>query len=271
VARQWERERSSGAIALRDGTAAGYLIGAPASNDNRGGTRISADIAGHASAEPELARDLFAAAAERWHGDGQDRFAVVVPAHDAALVDAWFRVGFGLQFATAVREATAESPVDADVSIRPGTPDDLVHLARFDRELWLHQTRSPSFSGLDVPELAGFEDDWREDTFDSPDTFWPFLVERAGDVIGEALLYRRPTGDLRVPEENVDLAHAVVDPAARGSGAGLALTAFVLGWAHEHGFRSITTDWRSVNLLSSRFWPNRGWRPTYLRLYRAVP
>lgn len=271
VARQWEREGSSGAIALRDGAAAGYLIGAPASNDNRGGTRIYSDIAGHASAEPELARDLFAAAAERWHEDGQDRFAVVVPAHDAALVDAWFRVGFGLQFATAVREATAESPVDADVSIRPGTPDDLVHLARFDRELWLHQTRSPSFSGLDVPELAEFEDDWREDTFDSPDTFWPFLVERAGDVIGEALLYRRPTGDLRVPEENVDLAHAVVDPAARGSGAGLALTAFVLAWAHEHGFRSITTDWRSVNLLSSRFWPNRGWRPTYLRLYRAVP
>jgi len=66
VARQWEREGSSGAIALRDGAAAGYLIGAPASNDNRGGTRIYADIAGHASADPELARDLFAAAAERW-------------------------------------------------------------------------------------------------------------------------------------------------------------------------------------------------------------
>ena len=63
----------------------------------------------------------------------------------------------------------------------------------------------------------------------------------------------------------------VVDPAARRSGAGLALTAFVLAWAHEHGFRSLTTDWRSVNLLSSRFWPKRGWRPTYLRLDRAVP
>ena len=33
----------------------------------------------------------------------------------------------------------------------------------------------------------------------------------------------------------------------------------------------MTTDWRSVNLLSSRYWPRRGFRPQYLRLYRAVP
>ena len=33
----------------------------------------------------------------------------------------------------------------------------------------------------------------------------------------------------------------------------------------------MTVDWRMVNLLSSRFWPRRGFRPQYLRLYRAVP
>jgi GNAT superfamily N-acetyltransferase len=271
VAAQWERDGASGAIVLRDGAPAGYLVGARVSGDNRGGTRILADLAAHATAEPELARDLFAAAASRWHDEGETRFAVVVPSHDAALVDAWFRVGFGLQFATAVREATPEAAVDAGVTIRPATPDDLPHVARFDRELWLHQARSPSFSGQDVPALDVFEDDWREDTFDSPDTFWPFLVERAGEPVGVVLLYRRPTGDLRVPERNVDLALAVVDPAARGTGAGLAIAGFVLSWSHEQGFRSVTTDWRSVNLLASRFWTNRGFRTTYLRLYRAIP
>jgi hypothetical protein len=30
-------------------------------------------------------------------------------------------------------------------------------------------------------------------------------------------------------------------------------------------------DRRMVNLLSSRFWPRRGFRARYLRLYRAVP
>ncbi len=47
--------------------------------------------------------------------------------------------------------------------------------------------------------------------------------------------------------------------------------AHALNGAHERGFRSMTVDWRSVNLLSSRFWPRRGFRPQYLRLYRAVP
>jgi hypothetical protein len=52
---------------------------------------------------------------------------------------------------------------------------------------------------------------------------------------------------------------------------GLALNAYAFAWAQEHGFRSMTVDWRSVNQLSSRFWPRRGFRPQYLRLYRAVP
>ena len=99
----------------------------------------------------------------------------------------------------------------------------------------------------------------------------PARLDVSRTVAGHALLYRRPEGDLRVPEGNIDLAHAEVREELRGRGVGLALTAHVLGWAHDHGYRSMTTDWRSVNLLSSRFWPRRGFRPQYLRLYRAVP
>ena len=85
------------------------------------------------------------------------------------------------------------------------------------------------------------------------------------------LLYDRPRGDLRVPEQNIDLAHVVTLPEVRGSGVGLALTAAALNWAHERGYHSMTTDWRSVNLLSSRFWPKRGFRAQYFRIYRSVP
>ena len=31
------------------------------------------------------------------------------------------------------------------------------------------------------------------------------------------------------------------------------------------------TDWRVTNLLASRFWPRRGFRTTFLRLYRHIP
>ena len=55
------------------------------------------------------------------------------------------------------------------------------------------------------------------------------------------------------------------------SASAIALFAHAMNWTHERGFRSMTVDWRSVNLLSSRFWPRRGFRPTYYRLYRRVP
>jgi GNAT superfamily N-acetyltransferase len=96
-------------------------------------------------------------------------------------------------------------------------------------------------------------------------------IDVDGQVAGHALLYKRPTGDLRVPAGNIDLAHAVVHEDFRGRGVGLALSSHVLRWAHDRDYLSMTTDWRSVNLLSSRFWPRRGWRPQYLRLYRAIP
>jgi GNAT superfamily N-acetyltransferase len=265
IEREWARQGASGVIA--DG---GYLIGSVASNTNTGATRILVDLAGHAVEEPELARDLYAAAAERWVAQGQTSHAVVVPSFDRDVLDAWFRLAFGVQFAYAVRETAPQPAVDGGVTIRPGMPDDLEHVARFDWLLWDHQARSPSFSGNAVPPVEEFRAEW-SDLWDDPDLYTHFVAERDGRVVGHALLYRRPAGDVRVPEANIDLAHAATEPDVRGSGAGLALTAHVLAWAHERGFRSMTTDWRSVNLLSSRFWLRRGWRETHYRLYRAVP
>jgi hypothetical protein len=30
-------------------------------------------------------------------------------------------------------------------------------------------------------------------------------------------------------------------------------------------------DWRMTNLEASRFWPRRGFRETFLRVYRSIP
>jgi hypothetical protein len=50
----------------------------------------------------------------------------------------------------------------------------------------------------------------------------------------------------------------------------LALTAASFAWAKERGYPAMVTDWRVTNLLSSRFWPRRGFRTTFLRLHRYV-
>ena len=62
-------------------------------------------------------------------------------------------------------------------------------------------------------------------------------------------------------------------PQLRGSGAGLALTEAAFAWAHEQGYATMVTDWRETNLFasSSRFWPARGFRRSFLRLYRSIP
>ncbi|HEV7639795.1 MAG TPA: GNAT family N-acetyltransferase [Gaiellaceae bacterium] len=250
-----------GVVATRGGAAVAYLAG-----------EVKGEIAmvgfgGHAASEPEALRDLFAVLAERWDAS---RFAVAVPASDGGLIDTWFRLAFGCQFIWAVQETRHAEPVEFGGTIRAGTPDDLELVAELDEILWLLQARSPSFSGLTVGPRDAFREEWKnlwqEEEFPAH-----FVAMRDGRAVGHALLYSRPEGDLRVPAGNIDLAHAATLDDARGTGVGLALAHHVLGWAREHGFRSMTTDWRSVNLLSSRYWPRRGFRPQYLRLYRAVP
>jgi hypothetical protein len=250
---------AEGHVATRGGSAVAYLGGAV------DGDMARWLFAGHAAREPEALRDLFALQAEEL---AVSRFMLTVPAGDPELVDAWFRLAFGCQAVWAVKEVEPFE-TEFDGAIRPAEPNDVDELFVFDEILYEHQQATPSFSGFPTPPAADLRAEW-DDVWED-DKFVPFVAERDGEIVGLLGLYRRPEGDLRVPANNIDLAFAATRGEVRGSGAGLALTAHGMRWAAEHGFRSMTVDWRSVNLLSSRFWPKRGFRPQYLRLYRAVP
>lgn len=265
VERSRAAEGASGAVGLRGGEVVGYLLGGR--REDPLGAHLWVDVAGFAVREPEVARDLYAAAARRWVEEGLTRHFVFVPALPD-LIDPWFRLTFGASAALAARETAVET-VETDVVVRPSTPDDLEAAAGYDRLLWAHLTQAPSFSELVVPGDEEFVDDWR-DTWDE-EQFTHFVAEREGAVVGHLLLYRRPEGDVRVPPSSIDLANCATDPEARGSGAGLALTAHALTWAHERGYETMITDWRMSNLEASRFWPRRGFRETFLRLYRSIP
>jgi GNAT superfamily N-acetyltransferase len=249
-----------GAVATRGGVAVAYVI----ATVEDGVAKIGA--AGCAASEPDAVRDAYGYAAAPW----PSRHQVFVPASERELMDAWFRSAFGCQAMQGVQEAAPREPVDFGGTIRESTPDDLRTLAELEQVLWQLQVEPPSYSNMTLPPIEEHEEGWSE-LWDGSDRHWSFVAERDGRAVGGIVMYRRPTGDLRVPERNVDLAFAATWADVRGSGAGLAMTAHVLNWAHEQGFRSVTTDWRSVNLFSSRFWPRRGFRPTHYRLYRALP
>ena len=100
------------------------------------------------------------------------------------------------------------------------------------------------------------------------------MAEHEGDVVGSAVgcaieLSSTHTS-LALPRGAAFLAFAAVFPERRGLGAGRALGERVLTWARDAGYPWVVTDWRMTNLLSSRAWPQLGFRPTFYRLFRAI-
>jgi GNAT superfamily N-acetyltransferase len=73
------------------------------------------------------------------------------------------------------------------------------------------------------------------------------------------------------PDSAAILGYAATLPEFRGRGVGVALTEAVFEWARKGDYSTIIVDWRVTNLLSSRFWPRRGFRESFIRLYRSIP
>jgi GNAT superfamily N-acetyltransferase len=263
VEREWRLEGASGVFA---GNA--YLFASPL--HVRGTTWMRVGIAGQAiEGDREPMRDVYAVAGRRWLDEGLTEHDVFVPSYDAELVDAWFRLSFGASAVLAIRETgpKIEEPFDGDVTIRRGTPHDFEEAARLDIEMTEALREAPSFSKLPLQTQAELATEWHEEISELDELF---VAERDGRILGLLLLYRRPP-DLRVAPNSIDLAQASTEPEARGTGVGRALTEHAIGWAHDNGFPVMTTDWRMTNLWASRFWPKRGFRPAFLRVYRSIP
>ncbi len=263
---------ASGAVAFRAGVPVGFVLGAPKPSP-LWGPNVWIEAAGQAVADPEVMRDLYSVAAARWVDEGRTAHYVLVPAHDAELVRAWFRLGFGQQHAHAIRPATGPtSTTPPRCPVRRAIRADVPVLARLDVELPAHHGRSPTFSAGRVGTVEESLAAWTED-IDNTD-YVTFVAERDGEVIGSAIgcALEKSSTHLgpALPDNAGFLAFAAVFPHARGTGAGRALGEAVIDWATRSGFDSVVTDWRVTNLLSSRAWPALGFSETFLRLHRLI-
>jgi GNAT superfamily N-acetyltransferase len=266
-------DEASGAVAIRGGSVVGYLLGTPREGPTWG-PNAWVEPAGHAVSETEVVRDLYAFAATRWVDEGRTSHYAVVPASDPALVDAWFRLGFGQQHVHAIREAPGV-PLTVGlpgVEIRRAAREDIEALAELELVLPAHQMQAPVFSTLAPPTLEGARAEWDED-FDNP-AFANFVAVRDGRVVGSAVGCSATESSLHAgiarPDDAAHLGFAAVRAEARGAGVGRALGTTVLDWAAAEGYRRVVNDWRATNLLASRTWPQLGWRPTFFRLHRAI-
>jgi ribosomal protein S18 acetylase RimI-like enzyme len=268
------RAGASGAVAHRNGQALGFLLG-NRRDDEVWGPNVWVEVAGHAVQDAEATRDLYAHAAQRWVDEGRHRHYVLVPVGDPALVEAWFRLGFGQQQAHGIREVPeqTENNLPRGLEIRAPRFEEVEELMDVDLALPAHQREAPVFSDRPLPTREEQRKEW-EDTLargeetvfvaywnDSPVACWSF-------VPAELSSQHRGLGR---PQRACYLGFAVTVPEARGSGIGTALTEEGFAWAAEQGYKVMVTDWRVTNLLASRFWPQRGFRTSFLRLYRSIP
>jgi len=263
---------ASGAVATRGGNIAGFLLGAPKAS-TVWGPNVWIDAAGHAAAEPELVRDMYALAAARWVQESCRAHYVLAPASDDNLLRAWYRLGFGQQQAHAVRPLPDTAPAaPPKVVVRRARRGDLPALARLEVELPRHHSLSPTFSASPVPSYEECLAGWEED-FDDP-AYATFVAEFEGAVIGSSIGCRLEVSSSHPPITRPDhagfLAFAAVFPHARGLGAGRALGEAVIAWTAQAGYACVATDWRVTNLLSSRTWPRLGFEESFLRLHRLV-
>ncbi|HSB39743.1 MAG TPA: GNAT family N-acetyltransferase [Gaiellaceae bacterium] len=272
--RVWRGEAASGAAGLRDGRLVGYLVGARREHPVWG-KNTWVEAAGHAAEEAEDVRDLYGLAAARWVDEGRPRHWAVVPAHDTALLDAWWRVGFGQQHAHGIREVPAEVEVrvPGGYEIRGPREDEIEQLIELDLTLPEHQQRAPVFGGLGLPTREESREEWLKTLAGDEETI--LIGAHEGRPVAcwayVDVTHSNEHRGLVRPDHACFLGFAATLPEARGSGIGVALTQAGFAWAAEQGYPTMLTDWRVTNLLASRFWPQRGFRTSFLRLYRHIP
>jgi hypothetical protein len=175
---------AAGTVAEVDGEVTGFLLGQPKANPVWG-ANVWVEAAGHAVAEAETIRELYAVAATSWVERGLNAHYVLVPAQDAASVDAWFRLGFGQQHVHGIREVGEPATPPPGITIRVARRSDIPVLAQLDLELTRHQGLSPTFSGITLPTMAETVADW-EESFDD-EGFRNLVAEHDGRVVGAAI------------------------------------------------------------------------------------
>ncbi len=282
----WHAAGAQGVVAFADGRMAGYLIGAP-QIDTRIGRTASVELAGHALApgqDADLYRDLYAALSPDWLAMGLFTHHITLPVADIHALAAWFQLTFGAEKAFGLRALTdadlttaARAMMDGEsddepLIIRRATLDDLEAIVAVADAVPRYQAGPPIYAPFPPEEMRAPElrADFTELLTDPKIALW--LAWHGERVVGYQLYIPEAADDANplVPERCVELAVGATLPGERGHGVGRALTARGLAWARSEGYDVCLTDWRTANLLSSRFWPRQGFRPTVYRLARRI-
>jgi ribosomal protein S18 acetylase RimI-like enzyme len=272
-----EKPFAEGVAAVDGGRLLGYLIGDLAL-DMLWGRSAWVRLPGCALAEgenTEIIRDMYAVQGDKWlHGFGVNFHFAVMSTSDPALLHTWYSLSFGIEHMHGLMDLAdwqmAEPPVTAGITVRRATPEDRGVLEYLSDVIWKQQIQAPCWAIQPPERVEEQRKKWGEQVDDETASLW--LAFRDGEPVGIQGFYpgEPDASDLLTPDSCIELCIAATRPEARGMGVGSRLFYEGLREAKEKGTRYALTDWRSTNLLSSRFWPKMGFQPAAYRLVRRV-
>jgi len=272
---------TTGVVALRNSSLAGYLIGRvellsdPLSvraliDPPRMGRVVSHAVSrdGGTDAYRDTYRELYAAIAPGWLAAGCFSHHIGVRAADQPALDAWFSLGFGQSSTHGLRDTgPVAEQAGGTVQIRQAGPGDLDAVFDQRRALFRYLAGPPMYA----PYFPETETNQREDTATmlraEANVCW--LAERDGRVAGMMLL-GSPTWRAVGPERCIFLYDGYAEASDRGRGVGTALLARAMAGARAQGYDWCLLNFVAGNLLGARFWLGSGFRPLTYFLERRL-
>lgn len=265
-------EGSGGAVATEGGRMTGYLL--YRTGDDIFGSHVWCGMESHAydgSGGAEVLRHLYGALAGEWVGAGRGHHYVMTPERDLGALDRWFHLAFGHQQVHALMEVEPREPSPVEgFAVRQIGPGDEAAIEPLVRVIWEAHRQSPVFAVVDDGDWEGLYPSHVE-LLNDPKVGY-FIAEGDDGPLGHAVMDPVIETDhpMFTPEGSIYLEVAATVPEERGRGVMTALVDACMNWSASEGYEVCVTDWRATNLLSSRYWLRRGFRPVAYRLHRVI-
>lgn len=268
LAERLRRPGAMGVVAGLRGRVVGYLLGRTFFTPpmRRSFLAPRAGFIGYAdhAVDTEDALDvygaLYGALATAWVNAGCRSHYVQVAATDARAGECWHALGFGRQFVTAMRETEAVALAEGPGDRRRARPEDLDIIMGFIDALHRFEAAAPISRPYlpEIPEERAVQAQMLEDP-----TCAHWIALRDGQPCAMQS-FQPPPPDLSpliVPDQSIYLPHGYTELSARGKGIGTGLLASAMTWIREAALRYCLLHFTASNLVSTRFWLGRGFRP----------
>lgn len=233
----------------------------------------SLSLGAHAAregAEYDVYREMYATLADEFVRRGFFEHMISVPAKDAAAIEAFVSLGFGITSACAVRGVEPVERAAASIDVHQAGAEDLAVIAALRDELTLHHTRSPIFS----PWLTEADEAARtiiEGLLQDPEANAHWVGYRDGKALGmNTFMPPSFLAPLELPDNTIYLFLGVVTEEARMGGVGSAILARGVDWAREQGYAHIALHFATPNLSGAQFWQSSGFVPVEYGMRRTI-